>query len=105
MIDDLTVFSTIESTDGKYKLTALLEDGDSYCMTSFEFTSKDNREEYWDNEDFIFGELYNVFDTWYTQNKADDLATLNTVLQSIPLTDFEVVYSILKKGLELKFKK
>lgn len=103
MNEDLIVFSTIEY--GNYKLTALLEEDGSYCMSSFDFTSKDGKEEYWDNEDFIFGELYNVFDTWYTQDKADDLATLNIVLQSIPLEDFEVVYSVLKKGLELKFYK
>ena len=102
-MDELTIYTTIASDCGKYKLNAGVDSDGSYFMPSFEFTSKEGREEYWDNEDFIFGELYNVFDTWYTHNKADDIATLNIVLQSIPLEDFQTVYSILKKGLELKF--
>lgn len=106
-MEELLVYTTIASYEGeeKYKLTVGIEEDGTYYMPSLTFISKSGLEVYYDNEEYIFNELYNVLDTWFTEKKVTDLDTLVETLKSIPVEDFQVVLDILNKGLQLGFYK
>lgn len=105
MEEKIMIYTTIACVNDEYKLSAFLEEDGSYTMTSLDFTDKSGIKAYWDNEDYIYGELYNMLECWFTEKKATDLVTLVDVLESIPVEDLEVVYDILNKGLQLGFYK
>lgn len=92
--DDLIVATTIETFNPKYKLSALLMDG-KHKMAALEIVKPDGKKEFWDNVDYLYGELISVL-----RLESPDIEDIS---DSIPRCDYGCVLSILEKGLELGF--
>jgi len=108
--EDLVVYTVIEpigsNVNGRYKLSALLEEGGSYCMPSFEINDKDGiqeSDEYWDNEDYL-KEMYKilVLHRKRTLNEKE-LEFIEELKQVIPKDDFEDLILMFDKGYKLGF--
>lgn len=92
--DDLIVATTIETFNPRYKLSALLIDG-KHKMAALEITKADGKREFWDNVDYLYGELISVL-----RLESPDIEDIS---DSIPRKDFGEVLAILEKGRELGF--
>lgn len=94
-----TVYTTIETDDGNYKLSALLKEDGSYTMTSLEVPKEVDNDLYWDNGDYL---LYSVL-PFLKKNKSSIKNKEDRSYRLIPKSRRKEVKGILKQGIRLGF--
>lgn len=93
-----TTYTTIETEDGKYKLSALLNDDLEYCMTALEVPQEVCSTTLWDNDRYIIKSVLPFLKKKYDKIESDDDS-----YKRIPKDRRKEVKQIIKQGIKLGF--
>lgn len=88
-----TTYITVETDDGRYKLSALVEDDGSYHCPSLEVPKEVDEDNYWDNSVYILGAVLP-----HLKGKC-----FLPELLVIPKKDHKELKSVIKQGIKMGF--
>lgn len=94
---EFTTYTTIETDDSKYKLSALLINGE-YKMTSLEIPKEIDNDNYWDNPDYLLNSLLP-----FLQKKKDKIKSDDKSYKLIPKDRRREIKKLIKEGVKLGF--
>jgi len=93
----MITYTTISTDEDNYKLSALMTDN-GYEMPSLEILIDGEEIAFWDNDNFLYKNLYPQL-----MGECDDKNAKEYINQNIPEDDYNDLLELFNKGIEMGF--